>query len=74
MTKKKCKCKNKDIVMPAFLNYQSSNDKKQVMDLVFECIGELAVKLKKHNIKLYANIQAGVPGNLCGMPGYPKCQ
>lgn len=72
---KDCKCheNGKAVIMPAFLNYQSSNDDDKVMELVFKCIGELAIGLKQHDIKLYANIQAGVPTNPCGLPGYPPC-
>lgn len=71
--KKDCNCKDKSAIFPAFLNYQSSNDDDKVMELVFKCIGELAVGLKQYDIKLYANIQAGVPTNPCGLPGYPPC-
>jgi len=72
--KKDCNCKDKAVVFPSFLSYQSSNESKEMMELVFKCAGELMIEAKKHDIKLYTNIQAGVPGNLCGFTGYPPCK
>lgn len=71
--KKDCSCKDKAAIFPAFLSYQSSNDSEKVMELVFKCVGELTAALKDHDIKLYTNLQIGVPTNPCGLPGYPKC-
>jgi len=74
INKKPCKCKDKiERVMPSFLVYQTSNPDKELMDQVFDCIGELTTKLAEKNVKLYVTIQAGVPTNLCGFDGFPKC-
>lgn len=63
-------CKKKEYT--SFLAYQSSNPDKEVMELVFECVGELVIKLKEKNTTLYTVIQEGVPHG-CGGPGQPKC-
>lgn len=73
--KKPCKCKKRETptIQTSFINYQSGNDDKKVMDKVFLCLGELSIALAKHKIRLYSNLQIGVPHNPCGLPGYPKC-
>lgn len=74
--KKECKCKKKAKVeeQTAFFAFQSGTADKGAMDLVFECIGEMTIALKKKKIRLYSVYQSGVPHNPCGLPGYPKCQ
>jgi len=66
MGKKKCKCKKHKVKCnPCMGKYYSQGE-------LDENEAKLIKKLAREGATIYR--QYGVPHNLCGLPGYPKCQ